>query len=96
MGNARLHRVYFSKRPYELVRPSSELHSLLHSVVLKAILKRPQIKSLLFTEVGNVAPLHVSLSRPLVLWTREKEDFLNTFRTALKNLEYYPFGSSLT
>jgi hypothetical protein len=70
----------------DIVRPSAELHTFLHSVVLKAIVKRTEIKSLLFTEFGNVAPLHVSLSRPLVLWTREKDDFLNSLTAAVHSL----------
>jgi len=70
------------------VRPSSELHDLLHAIVTEAISRRPQMKSLLFTEVGNVAPLHVSLTRPLILWTTEKEAFLTAFKTAVEEIQY--------
>jgi hypothetical protein len=70
------------------VRPSSELHDLLHAIVAKAISQRPQMKSLLFTEVGNVAPLHVSLTRPLILWTKEKEAFLTAFTNAVEEVRY--------
>jgi hypothetical protein len=49
---------------------------------------RPQLKSLLYTEFGNMAALHVSLSRPLVLWTREKDDFLSKFTDAVHGLQY--------
>jgi len=46
------------------------------------------MKSLLFTEVGNVAPLHVSLTRPLILWTTEKEAFLTAFKNAAEEIQY--------
>jgi len=46
------------------------------------------MKSLLFTEVGNVAPLHVSLTRPLILWTKEKEAFLTAFTNAVEEVRY--------
>lgn len=71
-----------------LVRPTAELHALLHSIVTRAMSHRPQLKSLLYTEFGNMAALHVSLSRPLVLWTREKEDFLSKFTDAVHGLQY--------
>jgi Uncharacterised conserved protein len=71
-----------------LVRPTAELHALLNSIVTRAIFHRPQLKSLLYTEFGNMATLHVSLSRPLVLWTREKEDFLSKFTDAVHELQY--------
>jgi hypothetical protein len=64
--------------------------------VEKAILGRQGIKSLLFTELGNVAPLHVSLSRPLVLWTREKEEFLSAFTSAVQDLKYQALIIMLT
>jgi hypothetical protein len=71
-----------------LVRPTTELHALLRSIVTRAMFHRPQLKSLLYTEFGNMAALHVSLSRPLVLWTREKEDFLSKFTDAVRGLQY--------
>jgi len=70
-----------------IVRPSTDLHSLFHSVVSKACFRRPQMKPLLLTEFGNIAPLHVSLSRPLVLWTHEKEDFLGVFTKTIHELK---------
>ena len=77
------------------VRPKSELHDLLHAIVAKAISQRPQMKSLLFTEVGNVAPLHVSLTRPLILWTTEKEAFLTAFKNAVEEIQYPVCGKLL-
>lgn len=69
-----------------VVRPSSELHGLLDAIVTRATSLKAQIKSLLYTEVRNVAPLHVSLSRPLILWTNEKEAFLASFTNAVEAL----------
>ena len=71
-----------------VVRPSPELHALLDAIVNRAISLEAQIKSLLYTEVRNVAPLHVSLSRPLILWTNEKEAFLTSFTNAVEALRW--------
>jgi hypothetical protein len=64
------------------------MHTLFDSIVTRAISYRPQLKSLLHTEFGNMAALHVSLSRPLVLWTREKEEFLGEFTDTIRGLQY--------
>lgn len=94
MGHSRLHRVYpFPGARLIIVRPSPELHELLHAIVTKAVSERPQIKTLLFTEVGNVAPLHVSLTRPLLLWTNEKAAFLDAFTDAVNGLQYVCLGN---
>src|SRR5277367_461886 len=77
-----------------LVRPSSELHALLNLIVKNATLLRPQLESLLFTEFGNVAPLHVSLSRPLVFWTDEKDDFLDKFTSSVQGVRYQRYEST--
>jgi hypothetical protein len=77
-----------------LVRPSAELHALLNAIVTKATVQKPQLKSLLFTEFGNVAPLHVSLSRPLVLWTDEKDDFLDKFTSSVQGVRYQLYDST--
>ena len=77
-----------------LVRPSAELHALLNAIVIKATSQKSQLKSLLFTEFGNVAPLHVSLSRPLVLWTDEKEDFLDKFTSSVQGVRYQLYNST--
>ena len=77
-----------------LVRPSAELHLLLNAIVTKASVQKPQLKSLLFTEFGNVAPLHVSLSRPLVLWTDEKDDFLKKFTSSVHGVRYQLYDST--
>jgi len=77
-----------------LVRPSSDLHALLNAIVTKTTLLRPQLKSLLFTEFGNFAPLHVSLSRPLVLWTDEKDDFLDKFTSSVQGVRYQLYDST--
>jgi hypothetical protein len=69
-------------------RPADELLPLLERIVEAASSLRKGVHSLLFTEFGNVAPLHVSLSRPLVFWTWEKEDFFESFSSTVRGLKY--------
>ena len=71
------------------------MHTLFDSILTRAISYRPQLKSLLHTEFGNMAALHVSLSRPLVLWTREKEEFLGKFTDTIRALQYQNASSLL-
>ena len=70
-----------------VVRPSSEVVSLLKQIVDRVSVLRTGIQSLLFTEFGNVAPLHVSLSRPLLFGTWEKDDFLESFTRSIRNMK---------
>lgn len=90
MGNPRIYWMYsVTVAILIVVRPSSELHELLDAIVNRAISLKAQIKSLLYTEVRNVAPLHVSLSRPLILWTNEKEAFFASFTNAVEALRWH-------
>src|SRR5579871_2441666 len=89
MAHSCFHRMYGPWLTSELttVRPWSELNNLLQSILNRAMSMRPQIKSLLQTELGNVAPLHVSLTRPLLLSIHDKDTFQQTFMTTMRSLK---------
>ncbi|EZG03033.1 hypothetical protein H106_06551 [Trichophyton rubrum CBS 735.88] len=52
------------------------------------------IHSLLYSDLGAQLPLHISLSRPVVLLTEQRESFLDLFRDYIKNSKIQPFEVS--
>ena len=52
--------------------------------------KTESIHSLLYSDLGAQLPLHISLSRPVVLQTDQRSSFVETFRTALYDSHIQP------
>lgn len=48
------------------------------------------IHSLLRSDLGAQLPLHVSLSRPVVLRTEQRYEFIEIYRTAIHNSNVEP------
>lgn len=44
-----------------------------------------ELNSLLRSDLGAQLPLHISLSRPVVLRTEQRQSFLETFKSAIKD-----------
>ncbi|KAL2870039.1 HVSL domain-containing protein [Aspergillus lucknowensis] len=53
--------------------------------------EQSSIHSLLHSDLGAQLPLHISLSRPVVLRTEERQPFLDMFQTALQASDISPF-----
>ncbi|EZF34978.1 U6 snRNA phosphodiesterase [Trichophyton mentagrophytes] len=52
------------------------------------------IHSLLYSDLGAQLPLHISLSRPVVLLTEQRESYLDLFRDYIYNSKIQPFEVS--
>ncbi|EFE34803.1 uncharacterized protein ARB_06569 [Trichophyton benhamiae CBS 112371] len=52
------------------------------------------IHSFLYSDLGAQLPLHISLSRPVVLLTEQRESFLDQFRDYMNNSKIQPFEVS--
>lgn len=52
----------------------------------------PEVKSLLENDLGVALPLHVSLSRPLILKTTQKEAFLDRLKQSISGRSLKTFG----
>ncbi|TKA53640.1 hypothetical protein B0A49_10281, partial [Cryomyces minteri] len=57
---------------------------------------QPTIHSLLTNDLGVALPLHISLSRPLILQTDQKDAFLTSMTSALTHSGVKPFTVSPT
>ncbi|KAF2836290.1 hypothetical protein M501DRAFT_914359, partial [Patellaria atrata CBS 101060] len=66
------------------------------SVKIKDTIERGQIHSLLQNDLGIQTPLHISLSVPLVLQTHQKDNFLSSITSALKQSSVRPFEIQFT
>ncbi|BDD57718.1 hypothetical protein MAP00_003063 [Monascus purpureus] len=53
---------------------------------------RERIHSLLYSDLGAQLPLHISLSRPVVLQTEQRSSFTEAFQTALRDSHIRPFN----
>ncbi|GAO49652.1 hypothetical protein G7K_3800-t2 [Saitoella complicata NRRL Y-17804] len=73
--------------------PDVKLMSILDRIVKKAGSLDKGWTSLLVSELGNQLALHISLSRPLTLWTDEREDFTRALSRVLADIE--PFEMTL-
>ncbi|KAL4977735.1 U6 snRNA phosphodiesterase Usb1 [Aspergillus desertorum] len=75
--------------------PSKEEVVLLDSIITQAeqMLQRERMKlnSFLYSDLGARLPLHISLSRPVVLRTEERQPFMDTFKAALDHSGISPF-----
>ncbi|KAL4916690.1 U6 snRNA phosphodiesterase Usb1 [Aspergillus aurantiobrunneus] len=54
--------------------------------------KYAKLHSFLHSDLGAQLPLHISLSRPVVLRTEERQPFMNAFQSGLTNSELSPFN----
>ncbi|RDW81693.1 HVSL domain-containing protein [Aspergillus mulundensis] len=79
--------------------PSKDELEVLGNVIIEAkhVLQGEQAKlhSFLHSDLGARLPLHISLSRPVVLRTDERQLFMDTFEAALKDSDILPFVPSL-
>ncbi|KAL2831802.1 U6 snRNA phosphodiesterase Usb1 [Aspergillus cavernicola] len=79
--------------------PSKEELGILGNIITQAehMLRGEQAKlhSLLHSDLGAQLPLHISLSRPVVLRTEEREPFMDSFQGALQNSEISAFDVQL-
>ncbi|KAL5044924.1 hypothetical protein BDW71DRAFT_185082 [Aspergillus fruticulosus] len=75
--------------------PSKEELEILGSIITQAerMLQGEQEKlnSFLYSDLGVRLPLHISLSRPVVLRTEERQPFMDTFEAALGRSGISPF-----
>lgn len=77
---------------YLLIRvgfPSKQYLSILESVLSQAESKSKTdktlvINSLLRSDLGAQLPLHISLSRPVVLRTEQRQAFIETYQDAIQ------------
>ncbi|KAL4883743.1 U6 snRNA phosphodiesterase Usb1 [Aspergillus karnatakaensis] len=53
--------------------------------------EQTSLHSFLHSDLGAQLPLHISLSRPVVLRTKERQTFLETFQHALRESDIPPF-----
>jgi hypothetical protein len=60
------------------------LDGILSQVEIKLGGRARQIHSLLRSDLGVQLPLHISLSRPVVLRTEQRQPFMDMFQTALQ------------
>jgi len=52
--------------------------------------KRRDIHSLLRSDLGAQLPLHISLSRPVVLRTEQRQSFIDAYKTAIRDSSMSP------
>ncbi|KAL4738960.1 U6 snRNA phosphodiesterase Usb1 [Aspergillus similis] len=75
--------------------PSKEELEILGSIISQAerLIRSEQAKlnSFLYSDLGVRLPLHISLSRPVVLRTEERQPFMDTFEAALRGSGISPF-----
>ncbi|KAL2862054.1 U6 snRNA phosphodiesterase Usb1 [Aspergillus pseudodeflectus] len=75
--------------------PSKDELEILRDIIIRAekILQgeESKIHSLLHSDLGAQLPLHVSLSRPVVLRTEQRQPFLDTFQRTLQTSDISPF-----
>ncbi|KAJ0414289.1 U6 snRNA phosphodiesterase Usb1 [Aspergillus carlsbadensis] len=75
--------------------PSKDELGILRDVIIRAekMLQGggSKLHSLLHSDLGAQLPLHVSLSRPVVLRTEQRQPFLDTFERTLETSDISPF-----
>ncbi|KAL4752115.1 hypothetical protein BDW72DRAFT_172047 [Aspergillus terricola var. indicus] len=75
--------------------PSKEELELLGSIISQAEhmfrTEQAKLNSFLYSDLGVRLPLHISLSRPVVLRTEERQPFTDTFEAALRGSGISPF-----
>ncbi|KAL5336720.1 U6 snRNA phosphodiesterase Usb1 [Aspergillus crustosus] len=75
--------------------PSKKELEILGSIVTHAQrthgAEQAKVHSFLHSELGAQLPLHISLSRPVVLRTEERQQFLDTFQINLSDSDIPPF-----
>lgn len=52
--------------------------------------RKSRIHSLLYSDLGAPLPLHISLSRPVVLRTEQRVPFMEALQTDLQNAHVHP------
>ncbi|KAL3465305.1 U6 snRNA phosphodiesterase Usb1 [Aspergillus heterothallicus] len=76
--------------------PSKEELEVLRDVIIQAQHtiqgEEPKIHSLLHSDLGAQLPLHISLSRPVVLRTEQRQHFLKTLQEKLETSGISPFA----
>lgn len=74
-------------------RPSPAQHALLASFIarLRSELRDAELTGFLTSDLGAPLPLHVSLSRPFVLSTAEKDEFLKQVTERVRRTRVPPF-----
>ncbi|KAE8351401.1 U6 snRNA phosphodiesterase Usb1 [Aspergillus coremiiformis] len=76
--------------------PSKEelaaLSNLIAQIEGKLRRSKVEIKSLLRSDLGAQLPLHISLSRPVILRTEQRQSFLETFQSAIKDSNILAFN----
>lgn len=74
-------------------RPSPAQHALLASFLarLRSELRGTELNGFLTSDLGAPLPLHVSLSRPFVLSTAEKDEFLEQVTERVRRTRIPPF-----
>ncbi|RAL13554.1 HVSL domain-containing protein [Aspergillus homomorphus CBS 101889] len=55
---------------------------------------RTKLHSLLHSDLGAQLPLHISLSRPVVLRTEQRQPFMEAFEAAMKDANVAPFDTT--
>ncbi|KAL4765119.1 HVSL domain-containing protein [Aspergillus foveolatus] len=75
--------------------PSKEELEILGSIIRQAEhmfrAEQAKLNSFLYSDLGVRLPLHISLSRPVVLRTEERQPFMDTFGAALSGFGISPF-----
>ena len=56
---------------------------------------KPITNSLLESGLGTPLPLHISLSRPVILLTPQRDNFLDLFKKAIERSGVRPYVSAL-
>ncbi|KAL5615020.1 hypothetical protein BROUX41_005085 [Berkeleyomyces rouxiae] len=77
--------------------PSASQHAVLCSLFQRITAVLPgdsKVHSLLESELGTILPLHISLSRPVVFTTGQKDRFLDAITTAVHGARVHPFTVS--
>ncbi|KAL4872268.1 hypothetical protein BDV12DRAFT_162618 [Aspergillus spectabilis] len=75
--------------------PSKEELGVLENIIIQAERthggEQTKMHSFLHSDLGAQLPLHISLSRPVVLRTEERQPFLDAFQATLGNSDISPF-----
>ncbi|KAI9835725.1 MAG: hypothetical protein M1819_001902 [Sarea resinae] len=77
---------------YPVPTESAKIDEILSSLEADRSFEQPTINSLLSSDLGAQLPLHVSLSRPVVLLGDQRQPFIDLFQTAVKRCGVRPFN----
>ncbi|KAJ5953590.1 hypothetical protein N7454_000486 [Penicillium verhagenii] len=72
--------------------PSKEDLALLESLIPSTSSSQSEIQSLLHSDLGAQLPLHISLSRPVVLRTEQRSSFEKLLQNAIEESQISPFS----